>query len=94
MYGHLRLAQAHVYEWRMNHATTPVEKERMLRELDFAYRQTIALCPEDVEAARLYVNLLRDQRRMDDARRMLRASRQLNPRSKRLQQLAEELKEN
>ena len=39
IYGHLRLGQAHVYEWQMNHATAPDEKKRMLRELDFAYRQ-------------------------------------------------------
>src|SRR5262249_44835454 len=39
IYGHLRLGQAHVYEWQMNHAPMPEEKKRMLRELDFAYRQ-------------------------------------------------------
>jgi hypothetical protein len=91
LYGHLRLGQAHVYEWRMNHATTPTEKDRMMRELDFAYRQIIALSPADVETVKRYVNLLRDQKRLDDARRMLKAGQMINPRSKRLQALAEEM---
>jgi hypothetical protein len=45
IYGHLRMGQAHVYEWQMNHTTAPEEKKRMLRELDFVYRQSIALDP-------------------------------------------------
>ena len=94
LYGHLRLAQARVYEWQMDHATTSADKDRMRRELDFAYRQTIALFPEDVETIRRYVNLLRDQKRTDDARQVLEAGQLTNPRSKRLQQLADELEEN
>jgi hypothetical protein len=92
IYGHLRLGQAHVYEWQMDHATAPEEKKRMLRELDFAYRQSIALNPYNVEVVKRYVMLLRDNKRLDDARRMLEAGRTLNPRSTRLQALAEELK--
>jgi len=94
IYGHLRLGQAHLYEWRMDHATAPEEKERMMHELDFAYRQVIALNPHHVEVVKRYVNLLRDQKRLDDARRMLQAGQQINPRSTRLQALAEEMKEN
>jgi len=78
----------------MNHATTPGEKERMMRELDLTYRQAMALCPYSVETVKRYVNLLRDQDRLADARRMVKTGRMLNPRSKRLQELAEELKEN
>ena len=91
MYGHLRLGQAHVYEWQMNHVTAPEEKKRMLLELDFAYRQTIALSPYDVETVKRYVNLLRDQERLDDARQMLKTGRVINPRSTRLRDLAAEL---
>jgi hypothetical protein len=92
VYGHLRLGQAHVYEWRMNNATSADEKQRMLRELDLAYRQSIALSPLDVERMKRYVQLLIGQKRTADARRMLEASRVIHPASKRLQQLAEELK--
>jgi hypothetical protein len=94
LYAHLRMAQAHVYEWRLSHASTPEEKARMIRELDLAYRQTIALSPTNAETVRRYVNLLRDQNRPDDARRMLKAGQMINPRSKRLQALEEEMKEN
>jgi hypothetical protein len=93
LYAHLRNGQGHVYEWRMNHAATPEEKERMLRELDFAYRGAIALCPYNVETVKRYVILLRDQKRLEDARRMLKAGQMINPRSTRLQALAEEAKE-
>jgi hypothetical protein len=91
IFGHLRLGQAHVYEWQMNHVTPPEEKRRMLRELDFAYRQAIALSPANVETVKRYVDLLRAQERLDDARRMLKAGRIINPRSRRLQELATEL---
>ena len=91
VYGHLRLAQAHVYEWQMNHTLKPEEKNRMLRELDFAYRQGIALNPYNVEVVKRYVELLRDNERLDDAKRMLKAGRRINPRSTRLRALADEL---
>jgi hypothetical protein len=87
----LRMAQAHVYEWQMKHVTAPEEKKRMLRELDFAYRQSLALNPYDAEKVKRYVSLLRDQERLGDARRMLKAGQIINPRSTRLRQLAEEL---
>ena len=91
LYAHLRLGQAHVYEWRVNRATTPEERKRMLHELDLVYRQVIALSPSNVETVKRYVNLLRDQERLDDARRMLKTGRTLNPRSRRLQDLEAEL---
>jgi len=91
IYGHLRMGQVHVYEWQMNHVTAPEEKKRMLRELDFAYRQSIALNPFDPEKVKRYVSLLRDHERLDDARRMLKAGRIINPRSTRLRQLEAEL---
>jgi hypothetical protein len=91
IFGHLRLGQAHVYEWRMNHARAPEEKKRMLRELDFAYRGAIALSPHDVETVKRYVILLRDQQRLEDAWRMLKTGQELNPRSTRLQALADEM---
>jgi hypothetical protein len=92
LYAHLRNGQGHVYEWQMNHTVTPGEKERMRRELDFAYRQAIALCPYNVETVKRYVDLLRDQKRMDDARQMLKTGQMINPRSTRLEALAEEMK--
>ena len=91
IYGHLRMGQVHVYEWQVNHVAAPEEKKRMLRELDFAYRQSIALNPYDVEKMKRYVSLLRDQERLDDARQMLKAGRIIHPRSTRLRDLDAEL---
>jgi hypothetical protein len=53
--------------------------------------RSIALFPEDVETIKRYVNLLRDKKRTDDARRLLEAGLRINPRSTRLQELAEEM---
>ena len=61
------------------------------RGVEQDYRQAIALCPYNVETVRRYVNLLRDQKRMDDARQMLKTGQMIQPRSKRLQALAEEM---
>ena len=41
---------ADLYVWRMNHAANDSEKERMARAADFAYRQALALCPNNPEA--------------------------------------------
>ena len=58
---------AGVYVWRMNQAATAIEKERMAREADFAYRQALALCPYLPEAAGGYADFLRSQNRDSDA---------------------------
>jgi hypothetical protein len=58
---------AQLYVWRMNHAGTADEKDRMARAADFAFRQTIALCPFDKQNASTYEDFLRSQNRNDDA---------------------------
>lgn len=58
---------ASIYDWRYRNAKTPTERERMLKEADFAYRQSVALCPYSPEAVFHYVKLLADTGRFDDA---------------------------
>ena len=67
MFSKLRSSMAGVYVWRMNQAATAIEKERMAREADFAYRQALALCPYLPEAAGGYADFLRSQNRDSDA---------------------------
>jgi len=93
-FGKLRQAQANLYEWRLTHAATPAEKSAMQRAANLACKQTLALCPDSSEYVRRFVILLRDQDRLDDARRVLDTGLKINPDSKRLGQLAEELKAN
>lgn len=66
-FSKLRSSLAGVYAWRVNHATSPADKERMVREADFAFRQAWALCPYSPEAVYRYVNFLESQDRITDA---------------------------
>jgi hypothetical protein len=77
----LRSSIAGVYAWRTGISpiggTVPpeylakagAERQRMIREADFAYRQAFALCPASPEAVWRYINFLVnvDQRRTEDA---------------------------
>jgi len=92
-FGKLRHAHANLYEWRLKQAATAAEKSAMKRAADLAYKQTLALCPDSSEYVRRFGELLKGQDRLDDARRVVETGLQINPDSKRLRQLAEELKE-
>ncbi len=66
-FSKLRSSIAGLYAWRVNHAATPTDKERMAHEADFAFRQAWALCPYSPEAVYRYVNFLESQNRNADA---------------------------
>ena len=67
MFSKLRISIAGIYVWRMKHAAGELEKARMAREADFAFRQALALCPYSPEAVYRYANFLAGQRRNADA---------------------------
>ena len=67
MFSKLRCSHAGLYAWRMQHAASVTEKERMAREADFAFRQAWALCPDSTETVLRYVALLMEQKRIADA---------------------------
>ena len=60
----------------------------------WAFKQTLALSPDTSEHMKRFVVLLKEQERLADARLVLEAGLKFNPDSKRLGQLAEELKAN
>jgi len=93
-FGRLRQAQAGLYEWRLERAATQAETTAMKRSAELAFKQLLALCPDDSEYVRRHAKFLQDQKRVDDARRVVEAGLRINPGSKRLGQLAHELKEN
>lgn len=73
-FSKLRSAIAGVYTWRLSpqcppefRAKSPEESQRLLKEADFSYRQSLAFCPWSPEAAFHYVNLLLQTNRLDDA---------------------------
>jgi hypothetical protein len=89
IYGKLRSAQAAVYAWRAEHATSPTEKERMKRAADFAFRQAFALCPFSSEAVLRYVTFLQQEGRVSEARLLAKTSVNLGSGNAKLQKLAE-----
>jgi tetratricopeptide (TPR) repeat protein len=79
-FGKLRASiAASVYDWRYRDAKAPAERERMLKEADFAYRQAVALCPYSPEAVFHYVKLLADAGRFDDALTVSESCLKLDP---------------
>jgi hypothetical protein len=67
MFSKERANIADLYVWRMDHALTANEKERMAREADFAFRQALALCPYNSEAVKGYTDFLNGRNRDADA---------------------------
>ena len=67
MFSKLRSSQAGAYAWRLDQAADEVEKDRMARAADLAFRQAWALCPDSPEAVFRYVNFLMKQKRISDA---------------------------
>ncbi len=72
-FSKLRNSIAGVYAWRLTQPSpayrpkSEAEFQRLLREADFAFRQSFALCPYSPEVLSRYVNLLMSLRRFDDA---------------------------
>jgi hypothetical protein len=79
MFSKERANIADLYVWRMNHAASSPEKERMTREADFAYRQALALCPYSPEAASGYANFLKSQNRNSNADLVNETAKQFPP---------------
>ena len=68
MFSQLRGSLAHLYVWRLDQARTPAEQDRMARAADFAFRQALALWPNDLALTRRYVAFLNQQNRSSDAK--------------------------
>ena len=81
-FSKLRSSTGGLYAWRAQNAQSPVEKERMLKEADFAFRHSFVLCPTSPEAAFRYIGLLLGQKRLDDAILVAEAAVRLGGRSK------------
>jgi len=66
-FSKLRSSIGGVYSWRLSRAKTPAERQRMMKEADFAFRQAFAFCPYSPEAVFRYTTLLASAGRFDDA---------------------------
>jgi tetratricopeptide (TPR) repeat protein len=94
-FSKLRSSIGGVYDWRAFHTTgkDPMEQQRMLREADFAYRQSFALCPYSPEAVFRYVMLLVRMQRIDDALIVAKTCLDFDPRNQGVESLVHQIED-
>jgi tetratricopeptide (TPR) repeat protein len=85
-FSKLRSSIAGVYAWRSNPQCPPeyrpktqAEMNSLLRETDFAFKQSFAFCPYSPEAVYRYVNFLLQFGRLDDALIIAQTCLKLDP---------------
>ena len=88
----LRSSTGGLYSWRGANANSPAEKERMLKEADYAFRQAFALCPSSAEALFRYIGLLAEQRRLGEAILVAETAVKIKPENLQLPGWLEQLK--
>jgi beta-lactamase regulating signal transducer with metallopeptidase domain len=91
-FSKLRSAIAGIYAWRVTNAKTPDEKQRMMKEADYAFRQAYALCPTSPETLFRYVNLLITSGRAKDALLIAETSLKFDPNNGQIKSLIDNLK--
>jgi thioredoxin-like negative regulator of GroEL len=92
-FSKLRSAIGGIYDWRFRHAHDGPDQMRMLKEADFAYRQSFAYCPYSPEAVFRYVNLLLTTGRIDDALTIAQICFKLDPNNANVEGLVRQLGE-
>jgi tetratricopeptide (TPR) repeat protein len=78
-----------VYFWRVQNTKVPAEHSRVLREAEFAFKQSFAYCPFSPEAVYKYVTLLVNVGRAKDAQLIADTSLTWDPDNAGLRALAE-----
>jgi hypothetical protein len=105
-FSKLRSSIAGIYAWRLGMSGSPTpteynsmfkneaERQRMIREADFAFKQAFAFCPYSPEAVFRYINLLANPniRRYDDALIVAETCQKLDPYNPQIAGLVDQLK--
>jgi tetratricopeptide (TPR) repeat protein len=100
-FSKLRSSIGGVYAWRLGTSgTTPVqylpkndaERQRMIREADFAFKQAFAFCPYSPEAVFRYVQLLANTGKIDDALLVAETCQKLDPYNGSITSLVQQLR--
>ena len=99
IFSKLRSSIAGLYAWRLGPVApseykpkTEADKQALVTEADFAFRQAFALCPYSPEAIFRYVAFLLPSNRLDDAQLIAEAGLKADPQNKQVQGLLENLK--
>ena len=90
-YSKLRSSIAGLYSWRSEHSNSNVERQRMMEEADFAYRQAFALSPVSPEAIYRYASLLVQNRRFHDSLLIAYTAARLKPQDSQLENFIAEI---
>ena len=91
MYSKLRSSIAGIYNWRIEHSNSGEEKQRMIEEADFAFRQAFAFCPVCPDAIYHYASLLVQNGRINDSLRIAYTADRLKPADPQLENFIVEL---
>ena len=78
-FSKLRSAIGGVYFWRINTSKTTDENARMIKEAEFAFKQSFAYCPYSPEAVYKYVTLLIQLNRTAEALLIAETSLKFDP---------------
>jgi tetratricopeptide (TPR) repeat protein/4-amino-4-deoxy-L-arabinose transferase-like glycosyltransferase len=93
-FSKLRSAIGGVYAWRYLNPRNEEERKRVLREAEFAFKQSFAFCPFSPEAVFRYVNLILtmgDPSRFDDALLIAKTCKKLDPYNAQVEDLIHKL---
>ncbi|HEX4342224.1 MAG TPA: tetratricopeptide repeat protein, partial [Verrucomicrobiae bacterium] len=80
-FSKLRSSIAGIYAYRVNDPNNhdPKVQQRMIKEADFAFKQSFAYCPYSPEAVYRYINLLAQVNRLGDALLVAQTCLKLDP---------------
>jgi tetratricopeptide (TPR) repeat protein len=68
-----------VYSWRSRNPHSRAERDRVLKEAEFALKQSFAYCPYSPESVINFMNLLLSENRLEDAILILQTCHKLDP---------------
>jgi tetratricopeptide (TPR) repeat protein len=99
-FSKLRSSIAGIYAWRCFPNTcppeyrqkTPASQDALIKETDFAFKQSFAFCPYSPEAVYRYVNFLLQLNRLDDALVVAQTCLKLDPFNDQITGLVDQLK--
>ncbi|MDD5140422.1 MAG: DUF2723 domain-containing protein [Verrucomicrobiales bacterium] len=99
-FSKLRSSIAGVYAWRLGRDCPPeyapkneAERQALIKEADFAFKQAFAFCPYSPEAVYRYVNFLLQFNRLEDALIVAQTCIKLDPYNDQIKNLINQLKD-
>lgn len=90
-FSKLRSSIGGLYANRLQVTRNPTEQQRLLKEAEFAFKQSFAYCPYSPEAVFRYINILVTLNRFDDALLLSRTALKFDPANGQLKGLIDEL---